>query len=392
MTTGFPHRFRRGKARCGRESRQSLNIRALRVDNRGMRPVKRDKPARSDESAARKSAAGRGERKQGAKATSRYRGVSWHTQSGTWRVQLTVSGKHHYVGSFQDETEAARAYDEAARKFHGDSARLNFPTADDEKRSAAPPGTIGRHEAMRRFGVGLKTWQRWEREGVITCGRIVYPPSGGRLKVYPEKEIERMIRTFGRLRPPYPDPNRPGCYRVPLTGYDIKRREVIIDAASLPIVEGREWCWNEGSTEGKGMVVLARFRAATPLRRFIMGITNEPSGEVQVGHVNGDPLDCRRENLVLRDITERLASARKRKTHHGKPCTSRFKGVCWCSHNERWLVQIRAHGKAHRLGFFDDEVSAARAYDDAARELLGEHAWLNFPDTDAKSWRSRAVA
>ena len=33
-----------------------------------------------------------------------------------------------------------------------------------------------------------------------------------------------------------------------------------------------------------------------------------------------------------------------------------------------------------RLGAFDDEIAAAEAYDEAARELFGEHARLNFPD------------
>jgi hypothetical protein len=161
------------------------------------------------------------------------------------------------------------------------------------------------------------------------------------------------------------------------------RREAIIDAESLPIVEGRRWCWCEGATEGKGMVIQARLGEAVPLRRIIMGVVERPAEEVLVAHINGDPLDCRRENLVLRTITQRLASARKRKTHNGTPCSSQYKGVSWNPTRNKWKAQIKAEGKVRHLGFFQDEAVAAETYDEAARKYFGEHAWLNFPDGES---------
>ena len=38
-----------------------------------------------------------------------------------------VDGKLIHLGYFIDEMDAASAYDEAAMKYHGDFARLNFP-------------------------------------------------------------------------------------------------------------------------------------------------------------------------------------------------------------------------------------------------------------------------
>lgn len=60
--------------------------------------------------------------------TSRFKGVSWHTQSGKWaaHIQSRVNGNRpKNLGHFVDETEAARAYNTAALKLWGEFARLN---------------------------------------------------------------------------------------------------------------------------------------------------------------------------------------------------------------------------------------------------------------------------
>ena len=47
---------------------------------------------------------------------------------------------------------------------------------------------------------------------------------------------------------------------------------------------------------------------------------------------------------------------------------------------DEWVANIQMDGKQRHVGYFHDEVAAADAYDDAARQLFGEHARLNFPD------------
>ena len=58
--------------------------------------------------------------------SSQYRGVHWDKQVKRWRAHLQSDGKHIGLGYFDSEIDAARAYDAAAKKYHGEFARLNF--------------------------------------------------------------------------------------------------------------------------------------------------------------------------------------------------------------------------------------------------------------------------
>jgi len=57
---------------------------------------------------------------------SSFKGVVWHAEGRKWQAQINVESKYKYLGLFESEVDAAKAYDAAAKIHFGEFARLNF--------------------------------------------------------------------------------------------------------------------------------------------------------------------------------------------------------------------------------------------------------------------------
>jgi hypothetical protein len=66
-------------------------------------------------------------RKTKSKTSSSFIGVYFEKRKNRWMARIKYQVKRIYLGSFKNEIDAARAYDEAAKKYHKEFARLNFP-------------------------------------------------------------------------------------------------------------------------------------------------------------------------------------------------------------------------------------------------------------------------
>jgi hypothetical protein len=155
---------------------------------------------------------------------------------------------------------------------------------------------------------------------------------------------------------------------IPLTQGQV----ALIDDEDYDLVSQYKWyahkecytwyaCTNIPGRKGKE-------NCALKMHRLIMDVE---AGQL-VDHINRNGLDNRRKNL--RPATY-LQSVMNRGTYRG---TSVYKGVSWSKYHQKWRAYIVVNKKQKFLGSFKDEVSAAKAYDEAAIKYFGDFAYLNW--------------
>lgn len=86
-----------------------------------------------------------------------------------------------------------------------------------------------------------------------------------------------------------------------------------------------------------------------------------PNGNLD--HINTIPDDNRIENL--REATHQQ-NMFNRGSH--KNTTSIYKGVHWCRSNKKWRAAYKFNGKTIRVGDYDYEESAHKAYVEAVKD------------------------
>ena len=103
-------------------------------------------------------------------------------------------------------------------------------------------------------------------------------------------------------------------------------------------------------------------------------IMNAPNG-VMVDHIDRNGLYNRKSNLRL--CSRRENSYNRRGNSRG---SSQYKGVFWHKASGKWMARITYNGNNNYLGLYVNERDAARAYDEKAKELFGDYAYLNLGD------------
>jgi hypothetical protein len=144
--------------------------------------------------------------------------------------------------------------------------------------------------------------------------------------------------------------------------------ECLIDDEDFNLV--KEYHWYIHSRTG-----YARGRKKNPrgknnfisMHRLVLGILDKP--EVDVDHIKHNKLDNRKSQLRTCTTSQNTSN----RTAYG---VSKYLGVC--RFRDRWKAGIGHDGKNEHIGVFENEIDAAKAYDEAAKKYHKEFANLNF--------------
>ena len=98
-------------------------------------------------------------------------------------------------------------------------------------------------------------------------------------------------------------------------------------------------------------------------------LLNVPKG-FEVDHIDGNPLNNRRENLRIGTHAQNISNAKLRKDN-----TSGYKGVI--KNGSGWAARLWFNRKQINIGTYRTKEEAAKAYNQAAKVYFGEYARLN---------------
>jgi hypothetical protein len=248
--------------------------------------------------------------------SSQYMGVSRDTRISKWTAHYTKDGQYKYIGSFDDEEEAARAWDEKMIEEFGEgNVRLNFTDDVDNQIDTMPETNYAIREGFDDDSGNFMTYEE-------------YP----KYRFYENQTIKNMI-----------------------TGEYVRGR-YDMEGYRLVALENRS-----------GRHINKHFHVV-----FMACFKPDKTSGLVIDHVNGNRKDNSLENL--RRITE---SANSRNKPKRKGCTSQYYGVHF--KDNKWVARIIINKERIYIGAFETEEEAAHAYDVLELLEFPDEPKLNFP-------------
>lgn len=158
-----------------------------------------------------------------------------------------------------------------------------------------------------------------------------------------------------------------------MISFKIKNRKygefkVLVDNEDFKLVS--EFTWYIERQKGNKFRVSTRIKnKIVRIHRFILNVTNS---NLQIDHIDGNPLNNQKNNLRICNNKEN--SRNKNKTLR---CNSGFKGVRYEKERKKFRASITVNYKSIFLGRFNKAIDAAKAYNKAALKYFGEFSKLN---------------
>lgn len=149
-----------------------------------------------------------------------------------------------------------------------------------------------------------------------------------------------------------------------------KYEQILLDDEDYNKVKESAYCLSNCKLHSKKIQVKFKGRNIS-LANFILDL--EPG--TLIDHIDRNPFNNQRSNF-------RICDHQQNNFNKGPYDGRKYKGVSYAKRRNKWEANITKTYKQYKIGYFNTEIEAAKAYDKYAKELHGEFAYLNFPETE----------
>ena len=160
-------------------------------------------------------------------------------------------------------------------------------------------------------------------------------------------------------------------------------KEIILTKGQVALVDDgdfewlNQWKWfakKDMHTHYAGRTDYANGKRLVLMHRLILGLSDP---EIKGEHRDNNGLNNQRSNLRTATQAQNASNVWSYRNS-----TSGYLGVSLnTGRGKNWRVQIKKHGVVRHLGYYDNEIEAAKQYDKASIELHGEFGKVNFPES-----------
>lgn len=170
---------------------------------------------------------------------------------------------------------------------------------------------------------------------------------------------------------------------------------ILVDDEDYPVISRHKWHYTANGANTRSYAVTRLNMSDRGVRTIFMH-SMIIGFALNVDHEDQNTKNNTKNNIRPASWQQNQWNKPKSKTTHGKPCTSKYKGVRYAPLKgiPRWLAMIKhveegkhkSTGTIIRIGYFWNEDDAASAYNKKVKELRGEWAWVNIlPNQPNKS-------
>lgn len=166
------------------------------------------------------------------------------------------------------------------------------------------------------------------------------------------------------------------CNKHGLISLTNTNKKAIVDKDDLIKLNKFRWCAHKNKSKWSVITTITRSDRTSKtvkMSRFILRVNN---ANKHVIFLNGNSLDCRRENMKI------VYRAESNRFHRSSIGTSKYRWVHWDKERNKWFASMKVGPKYKNLGRYSSEALAAKIADKEYIKIYKNQNLTNFSYTD----------